>query len=122
MQVDKKKLLIIGGIILVIIIAIVSIVLYINVRKKREKEFYYEFVYDDNLISQSVWVYNGNDELQTNYYIFYKDEPVSHTDGEKAVLTMLLLDLKDHPTFQIKFKDDVKNKKDTTYDVTYKEK
>ncbi len=121
MQIDKKKIIIIGGIILALVIAIVSIVLFINVRQKKAKEFYYEFKYDDNLISQSVWIYNGNNELQTNYYIFYNDEPVSHTEGEKAVLTMLLLDLKDHPTIQIRFKEDVKNNKKTTYDVKFKE-
>lgn len=116
MQVNKKKLILIG-IVLVIVIAIVSV--FVVLRNKKANEFYYEFKYDDNLITQSVWVYDGNGELQTDYYLFYNNEPITYTEGEKAVLVMLRLDLKDHPTIQLKFKSDLES--DKSFDVNFKE-
>lgn len=116
MQVDKKKIIAIVGIVVVILGLIGVLVISTLQDKKRESEFYYKFKYDDNLISQSVWVYNGNDELQTNYYLYYNDSPIAFTKGEKAVVTMMKVDLKDKQELVLRFKNEEK-----TYKVTYKE-
>ena len=79
-------------------------------------DYYYNFTYDDNKISQSVKIYNKEKKLQTNYYIIYNDEPISYTKGEKAVVTINAVDLKNKPMIYIAFEDDI-NKK---YEVVYK--
>ena len=124
MQIDKKKIIIIS-LIAVVILGLIGLLVFNKISKdKKANEYYYTFKYDDNLITQSVWVYNGNDELQTNYYLLYNDEPVTFTTGEKAVLTMVLLDLKDHPEITMKFKSDVDelDTKAPEYKVVYKDK
>ena len=97
-------------------IIVVAVILKSN-EKELKSDYYYTFEYDDNLVTQSVWVYNKKDELQTKYILMYNDEPISYTKGEKAVLVMKRLDLKDHPIIQLKFENDKKGK---IYNVEYR--
>lgn len=104
MQVEKKKKLIVIAVVLVIVISLLTFIIIKINDKNKENEYYYTFKYDDNLITQSVKVYNKKDEIQSNYYIFYKNEVVSVTKGENAVLTISKLDLKDKPEIEIMFR------------------
>lgn len=101
MQKLNKKLLIILSVTVILILIVGSFIL--NKKNQSNSEYYYTFKYDDNLISQSVMVYDSKDEIQTNYYIFYQDDVVTLTEGEKAVLTIAKLDLKDHPDLELLF-------------------
>ena len=114
MQIDKKK--IITAVIIVIAIIVCIIILAISKKNNIKADYYYNFTYDDNKISQSVRIYNKEKKLQTNYYIVYNNEPVSYTKGEKAVVTINAIDLKSKPVIYIAFEDDI-NKK---YEVVYK--
>lgn len=120
MQIDKKKLIAIMSIIVVILIVIGVVVFQLIAKNKRANEYYYEFKYDDNLLSQSVWVYNGNDELQTEYYLYYDGKPIAYTRGEKAVVTIMKLDLKDKPVIDLIFEKDKKEGNDKTFKVEHK--
>lgn len=116
----NKRLLTILVLIFIIIIGLVifSILSSDDKEEKVKADYYYKYEYDNNLVTQSVWIYNKDDELQTKYFIFYKDEMMAYTKGEKAVLVMQRLDLKDHPIIQIRFEDD---KDEKLYDVEYRE-
>lgn len=114
MQIDKKKLIALTLIIVSLIFCFV--VLMISKKNNIKADYYYNFTYDDNKISQSVKIYNKEKKLQTNYYIIYNDEPISYTKGEKAVVTINAVDLKNKLTIYIAFEDDI-NKK---YEVVYK--
>lgn len=114
MQIDKKKLIALALIIVLLIFCLIGIM--ISKKNNITADYYYNFTYDDNKISQSVRIYNKQKKLQTNYYIVYNDEPVSYTKGEKAVVTINAVDLKNKPTIYIAFEDDI-NKK---YEVVYK--
>lgn len=114
MQIDKKKLIILVSIIAVIAVCLICLIL--NKKSNIAADYYYNFTYDDNKISQSVRIYNKQKKLQTNYYIVYNDEPISYTKGEKAVVTINAVDLKNKPTIYIAFEDEI-NKK---YEVVYK--
>lgn len=115
MQIKKKSLII--SLIVVVIALIIGIIIFTNIKKNKiNADYYYNFVYDDNKITQSVKVYNNQKKLQTNYYVIYNNEPVSYTKGEKAVVTINAIDLKNKPNIYIAFEDDI-NKK---YEVVYK--
>ncbi len=114
MQIDKKK--IVTAVIIVIAIIVCIIILAISKKNNIKADYYYNFTYDDNKISQSVRIYNKEKKLQTNYYIVYNNEPVSYTKGKKAVVTINAIDLKNKPLIYIAFEDDI-NKK---YEVVYK--
>lgn len=118
MQINKGIIIKVIVIIAILGGLIAGLIIFKNLAKKDEfnTDFYYKFEYDDNLISQSVWVYNGKDVLQENYNIYYNDKLISLTKADKAVLTIAKLDLKDHPTFEIEFRD----KTGTKYKVNYK--
>ena len=117
MQIKNKKTLgIIILVVAIILILVVAVVLKGN-DKEIKADYYYTFEYDENLVTQSVWVYNKKDELQTKYFLLYNEEPISYTKGEKAALVMKRLDLKDHPIIQLKFEDD---KKEKIYNVEYR--
>ncbi len=107
-KINKKALIIIIAVIVILICLFVSMTLFNNKKKNSKYDYYYTFSYDDNLITQSVIVYDKNDKVQTNYYVFYKDEIVTLTKGEKAVLTINTLDLKDKPELVIVFENDDK--------------
>ena len=103
MQVSKDKIIKIGLLVLVIV-ALLAVIIFSKINSNKiAGDYYYKFKYDDNKITQSVWVYNSKDELQTEYYLIYDGEPISYTKGEKAVVTMNLLDFKDHPDIKIVF-------------------
>ena len=68
------------------------------------------------IVLECFVIYNKEKKLQTNYYIIYNDEPISYTKGEKAVVTINAVDLKNKPTIYIAYEDDI-NKK---YEVVYK--
>lgn len=108
-KINKRTLIIIIAIVLILIGFLVSMLLFNNKDKSKGKyDYYYTYVYDDNLITQSVTVYDKNDSVQSNYFVFYKDEIVTLTKGEKAVLTINTLDLKEKPELVIIFENDEK--------------
>lgn len=108
-KINKRSLIIIIAVVLILFGFLISILLFNNKDKSRDKyDFYYTYVYDDNLITQSVTVYDKFDKVQSNYFVFYKDEIVTLTKGEKAVLTINTLDLKDKPELVIIFENDEK--------------
>ncbi len=106
-KINKKTLIIIIAIVVIIIGFLISMVI-LNNKNKGKYDFYYTYVYDDNLITQSVTVYDNNDKVQSNYFVFYKDEIVTLTKGDKAVLTINTLDLKEKPELVIIFENDEK--------------
>lgn len=106
-KINKKALIIIVVIAVILIGFLISMIL-LNSKNKEKYDFYYTYVYDDNLITQSVTVYDKKDKVQTNYFVFYNDEIVTLTKGEKAVLTINTLDLKDKPELVIIFENDEK--------------
>lgn len=114
MQLKNKYLILIA----VLVILLIGALLVIKSVKTNDikTEYYYNYVYDDNKVTQSVKIYNKKNKLQSNYYIFYNDEPISYTKGEKAVVTINAVDLKTKPSLYISFEDDI-NKK---YEVSYK--
>lgn len=114
MQIDKKKLIALT--LIIVSLTFCLVVLMISKKNNIKADYYYNFTYDDNKISQSVKIYNKEKKLQTNYYIIYNDEPISYTKGEKAVVTINAVDLKNKPTIYIAFEDNI-NKK---YEVVYK--
>ena len=116
MQVGKDKILKVGLLILVIVL-LLAVVFFVTKKKNSfDGDYYYKFVYDDNKVTQSVWVYDSKDELQTKYYLLYEDEPISYTKGEKAVVTMNLVDLKDHQTLTLVFEENP----DKEYEVVFR--
>lgn len=114
MRINKKILI---SIIVVFVVLLLCLVIF-KISKKNDikTDYYYNYVNDDNKITQSVKVYNKSGKLQSNYYIVYNDEPVSYTKGEKAVVTINSIDLKEKPIIYIAFEEDI-NK---TYEVSYK--
>ncbi len=117
MQINKKLLI---GIVIILIIILVLFGTLIFTKKKAnndEETYYYRFIYDDNLVSQSVWVYNSKDEVQSNYNLYYDNKLITLTKADKAVLTMVKADLKEHQTLEMAFRD----KLDKKYKVEYRE-
>lgn len=117
MQVSKDKIIKVGLLILTIVALLAIVFIATKNKNKFDGDYYYKFVYDDNKVTQSVWVYDSKDELQTKYYLLYEDEPVSYTEGEKAVVTMNNIDLKDHQTLTIVFESDPEKE----YEVVFKD-
>ena len=62
MQIDKKKLIALTLIIVSLIFCLV--VLMISKKNNIKADYYYNFTYDDNKISQSVKIYNKEYELK----------------------------------------------------------
>lgn len=114
MQISKipKQIIIIVSLVLILIL---GIVIYKNISSNQEKGFYYTFELDENKISQSVRIYNEKNKLQTKYYIYNKEIPVSYTKGEKAVVTIARLDLKDHPVIEVAFESEPEKKVEVRY-------
>lgn len=117
MQIGKEKIMKIGLLVLVIVALLAIVIIVTKNKNKFDGDYYYKFVYDDNKVTQSVWVYNKKDELQTKYYLLYKEEPISYTKGEKAVVTMNNIDLKDHQTLTIVFENDPEKE----YEVVFRD-
>ena len=63
MQIDKKKLIALTLIIVSLIFCLA--VLMISKKNNIKADYYYNFTYDDNKISQSVKIYNKEKKLQT---------------------------------------------------------
>lgn len=107
----NKKLL---TIIIVIIIIIIGIIIF-GISKKDEKKVSYDYCYkyneDENMVTQTIEIYDTKDKLQTEYYIYYKDEVMSYTEGNKAVIPLQRLNLKDHQVIEIMFIKDEKEAK-----------
>ncbi len=114
MQIKNK--IIIGAIAVIVIICIILGIVIKKNNSNIKTDYYYNFTYDDNKISQSVRIYNKSGKLQTNYYILFNNEPVSYTSGEKAVVTINNVDLKTKPSIYVAFEDDI----NTKYEVVYK--
>lgn len=115
MQIMKNKSLIavISAVVLILIVLIIAI----STSKNKKYDYYYEFVYDDNLITQTVKVYDSNNKIQSNYELYYKDKLITITTGDSAVLSIAKADLKDHQTLKLIFGDDESGKE---YSVGYK--
>ena len=108
-KINKRTLIIIIAVVVILIGFLICMVFFNNKDSKKGKyDFYYTYVYDDNLITQSVTVYDGENKVQSNYYVFYKDEIVTLTKGKKAVLTINNLDLKSKPELVIMFENNDK--------------
>ena len=107
-KINKKAIITIIAVVVILICLFVTMIFFNNKRKNGKYDYYYTFSYDDNLITQSVIVYDKKDKVQTNYYVFYNDEIVTLTKGEKAVLTINALDLKDKPELVVVFENDDK--------------
>lgn len=107
-KINKKVFIIIIAIVLILIFFLIFMLFNNKDKSKGKYDFYYTYVNDDNLITQTVTVYDKFDKVQSNYFIFYKDEIVTLTKGEKAVLTINTLDLKDKPEMVIIFENDDK--------------
>lgn len=100
-KLNKKTVIILSIVIVAIMVAFCFALL--NKNNKKGYDYYYTFKYDDNLISQTVEVYDSKGNIQSDYYVFYNDNIVTLTKADKAVLTIAKLDLKDHPDLEILF-------------------
>ena len=117
MQVNRKKLVLTVIIIIVIIAAILIGHAVYKAQDNGATGYYYEFEYDDNLITQSVRVYDGSGEIQSDYYLYYDGQIITTTKADKAVLTIVRVDLKDHQELEMAFRSDP----DTKYKVVHKD-
>lgn len=113
MQINKKLVLFILGL---LIISLIAVLIFSKQDVRINGDYYYQFTYDDNKISQTVKVYNKKRKIQSNYYLFYNNEPISYTKKDKAIVTINNIDLKEHPNLQLVFEKDL----DTKYKVVYK--
>lgn len=113
MQVKRKWLSII---IAAILIMGLILLLIFRPKKSDSNEYYYTYVKDDNLISQTVRVYNNKGDIQEKYYLFLGDKVVSSTKSDKAIVTISRCNLDERPTLILKFSDNVEKE----YEINYK--
>ncbi len=98
-----------------IAIAIAILVIIFAIRGKGNKyEYYYTFKDDDNLVSQTIQIYDKHKDLKGRYILYYEDKAISTTASDSAVVTTMLCDLSKHPVIQIQFLDS-KEKHDVVY-------
>lgn len=116
MRISKSN--IIKILIVIAIVASLLVVVFISVKKNNtiKTDYYYTFEYDDNLISQSVKVFDKNGKQKSEFYLFNGDRLITATKGDKAVLTIAELDLKEHPELYVVFANDL----ETKYEIVYK--
>lgn len=113
MQVKRKWLAIIVAAILIIGLLLL---LVLRPKNKDTNEYYYTYVKDDNLISQTVRVYNSKGEIQEKYYLFLGEQVVSSTKADKAIVTISRCNLDERPTLTLKFANDTEKE----YKIDYK--
>ena len=111
MQLKKKP--IIAGICLIVVI----ILGFIIFRKGNngKYEYYYKFIDDNNLATQTIKIYDKANDLKGKYYLYYDGKLISSTASQSASIPTALCDLNKHPVIQIRFSDSTEK-----YDVIYK--
>lgn len=112
MQINKKKIAIIISIIVILIILIILFI-YINNKSENKnitKDYYFTYVDDDNMLSNSVKIYKTSGEIVEGYTVYLNDEPIGYTDSTSCVITTTTLDLSktNEITFSLNTNQDIK--------------
>ena len=102
-------------IITIVVVAVLIIGVIIFTRHKGKEIYYYTFNDDENLVSQSIQIYDKKNDIKGRYSLFYGDRLISTTATDSAVVTTIICDLSKHPKIQIQFLDS-----EERYDVVYK--
>ena len=111
MQIKKKP--IIAGICLVVVLLLGFI--FFHKGNNPKVEYYYSFIGNDNLTTQTIKIYDKANDLKEKYYLYYDGKLISSTASQAASVPIVLCDLEKHPVIQIRFADE-----EEKHDVIYK--
>lgn len=105
----KNKSVIIIPIIIILLIALFIIFKNNDTKKEIKYDYYFTYEKNDNLISQSLYIYDVNGNVISNYYVFNDSkEPIGFAlnDNEFATISIAALDLSKKKEIIITFDED----------------
>ena len=107
MSIKNKSVIIIP---IIIVVLIILFILFKNINNKEIKyDYYFSYEKNDNLISQSLYIYDVNGNVISNYYVFNDSkEPIGFAlnDNEFATISIAALDLSKKKEIIITFDED----------------
>ena len=107
MSIKNKSVIIIP---IIIVVLIILFILFKNINDKEIKyDYYFSYEKNDNLISQSLYIYDLEGNIVSNYYVFNDSkEPIGFAlnDNEFATISIAALDLSKKKEIIITFDED----------------